>query len=424
MSHFDTLIINIGQLLTMEGNGPAKGEQMKKLPVLENAAIGLKDGKIAFIGTNEEAKGFRADQVIDANGKLVTPGLVDPHTHLVFGGSREHELALKQQGVPYLEILKRGGGILSTVRATRAASEEELFEKAKFHLDRMLSYGVTTVEAKSGYGLDEETELKQLRVVQRLQQEHPIDLVSTFLGAHAIPPEHKDNPDEFLERMAALLHTIQKEELAEFVDIFCETGVFTVEQSRAFLQAAKSLGFAVKIHADEIDPLGGTELAVELGAVSGDHLVGASDVGIAQLAKSNTIAVLLPGTSFYLAKEKYARAREMIEAGASVALATDFNPGSSPTENLQLIMSLAALKLNMTPEEIWHAVTVNAAYAINRGEEAGRIAIGRKADIVIWDAPNYAYVPYHYGVNHVHMVLKEGKVVVKKGGYDVNVSLS
>jgi imidazolonepropionase len=424
MSHFDTLITNIGQLLTMEGNGPAKGEQMKTLPVLENAVIGLKDGKIAFIGTNEEAEGFRADQVIDANGKLVTPGLVDPHTHLVFGGSREHELALKQQGVPYLEILKRGGGILSTVRATRAASEEELFAKAKFHLNRMLSYGVTTVETKSGYGLDEETELKQLRVVQRLQQEHPMDLVSTFLGAHAIPLEYKDNPDEFLAHMSTLLYTIQKEELAEFVDIFCETGVFTVEQSRAFLQAAKLLGFAVKIHADEIDPLGGTELAVELGAVSGDHLVGASDVGIAQLAKSNTIAVLLPGTSFYLGKEKYARARDMIEAGVAVALATDFNPGSSPTENLQLIMSLAALKLNMTPEEIWHAVTVNAAYAINRGEEAGRIAIGRKADIVIWDAPNYAYIPYHYGVNHVNTVLKEGKVVVKKGGYDVNVSLS
>lgn len=424
MPHFDTLITNIGQLLTMEGNGPAKGEQMKTLPVLENAVIGLKDGKIAFIGTNEEAEGFRAEQVIDANGKLVTPGLVDPHTHLVFGGSREHELALKQQGVPYLEILKRGGGILSTVRATRAASEEELFAKAKFHLDRMLSYGVTTVEAKSGYGLDEETELKQLRVVQRLRQEHPMDLVSTFLGAHAIPLEYKDNPDEFLARMATLLHTIQKEGLAEFVDIFCETGVFTVEQSRTFLQTAKSLGFAVKIHADEIDPLGGTELAVELGAVSGDHLVGASDVGIAQLAKSNTIAVLLPGTSFYLAKEKYARARDMIEAGVAVALATDFNPGSSPTENLQLIMSLAALKLNMTPEEIWHAVTVNAAYAMNRGEEAGRIAIGRKADIVIWDAPNYAYIPYHYGVNHVHTVLKEGKVVIKKGGSDVNVPLS
>ena len=424
MSHVDTLITNIGQLLTMEGEGPAKGEQMKVLPVLENAAVGIKEGKITFIGTNEEAKELQVDMIINANGKLVSPGLVDPHTHLVFGGSREHELALKQQGVPYLEILKRGGGILSTVQATRKASEEELIAKAKFHLDRMLSYGITTMEAKSGYGLDEETELKQLRVVKRLQGEHPIDIVSTFLGAHAIPAEYKDNSDEFLARMLELLDVIRKEELAEFVDIFCETGVFTVEQSRAFLQAAKTKGFDVKIHADEIDPLGGTELAVELGAVSGDHLVGASDEGIRKLAHSNTIAVLLPGTSFYLGKEKYARAREMIQAGAAVALSTDFNPGSSPTENLQLIMSIAALKLRMTPEEIWHAVTVNAAYAINRGEEAGRIAIGRKADMVIWDAPNYAYVPYHYGVNHVNTVLKDGKVVVERGRTDAAISVS
>jgi imidazolonepropionase len=422
--HFDTLIVNIGQLLTMEGDGPAKGERMKTLPVLEHAAVGIKDGKIAFIGKTAETKNFHADTMIDAGDKLVSPGLVDPHTHLVFGGSREHELALKQQGVPYLEILKRGGGILSTVQATRKASEEELFEKAKFHLDRMLSYGVTTVEAKSGYGLDEDTELKQLRVVKRLQNEHPVDLVSTFLGAHAIPPEYKSNPDDFLASMLKLLDIIQKEELAEFVDIFCETGVFTVEQSRAFLQAAKAKGFNVKIHADEIHSIGGTELAVELGAVSGDHLVGASDSGIERLAGANTIAVLLPGTSFYLGKEKYARAREMIESGAAVALSTDFNPGSSPTENLQLIMSLAALKLKMTPEEIWHAVTVNAAYAINRGEEAGRIALGRKADIVIWDAPNYAYVPYHYGVNHVNTVLKAGKVVVERGRSDAVISLS
>lgn len=424
MSHFDTLIVNIGQLLTMEGDGPAKGEQMKTLPILEHAAIGVKDGKITFIGNNEEAKSFHANIVIDANGKLVTPGLVDPHTHLVFAGSREHELTLKQQGVPYLEILKRGGGILSTVQATRKASEEELFVKAKFHLDRMLSYGMTTVEAKSGYGLDEETELKQLRVVKRLQQEHPVDLVSTFLGAHAIPLEYKNDSDGFLEKMLGLLDVIQQETLAEFVDIFCETGVFTIEQSRAFLQAAKAKGFAVKIHADEIDSLGGTELAVELGAVSGDHLVGASDIGIAQLANSDTIAVLLPGTSFYLGKEKYARAREMIEAGVAVALSTDFNPGSSPTENLQFIMSLAALKLKMTPEEIWHAVTVNAAYAINRGEEAGRIMIGRKADIVIWDAQNYAYIPYHYGVNHVNIVLKGGNVVVERRKNHAAISLS
>jgi imidazolonepropionase len=422
--HFDTLIVNIGQLLTMEGDGPAKGERMKTLPVLEHAAVGIKDGKIAFIGKNEETKNFHADRMINASGKLVSPGLVDPHTHLVFGGSREHELVLKQQGVSYLEILKRGGGILSTVQATRKASEEELFEKAKFHLDRMLSYGVTTVEAKSGYGLDEDTELKQLRVIKRLQNEHPVDLVSTFLGAHAIPPESKNNPDDFLARMLNLLDIIQKEELAEFVDIFCETDVFTIEQSRMFLQAAEAKGFNVKIHADEIDSLGGTELAVELGAVSGDHLVGASAAGIERLAGSDTIAVLLPGTSFYLGKEKYARARDMIEAGVAVALATDFNPGSSPTENLQLMMSFAALKLKMTPEEIWHAVTVNAAYAINRGEEAGRIALGRKADIVIWDATNYAYIPYHYGVNHVKTVLKKGKVVVERGRNDATISVS
>jgi imidazolonepropionase len=423
--HFDTLIINIGQLLTMDGtDGPAKGEQMKSLPVIEHAAVGMKDGKFAFIGKTEEVKNFGADSVIDAKGKLVSPGLVDPHTHLVFGGSREHEMALKQKGVPYLEILKMGGGILSTVQATRKASEEELFEKAKFHLNRMLTYGVTTVEAKSGYGLDEETELKQLRVVKRLHEDHPVDLVSTFLGAHAIPPEYKHHSDEFLANMMDLLDIIQKEQLAEFVDIFCENEVFSVEQSRRYLMAAKAKGFDVKIHADEIDPLGGTELAVELGAVSGDHLVGASDAGIQQLAASNTVAVLLPGTSFYLGKEKYAHARKMIDEGAAVALSTDFNPGSSPTENIQFIMSLAALKLKMTPEEIWHAVTVNAAYAINRGEEAGRIVTGRKADIVIWDAPNYAYIPYHYGVNHVNMVLKAGKVVVERGRNDASISVS
>jgi imidazolonepropionase len=423
--HFDTLIINIGQLLTMDGtDGPAKGEQMKSLPVIEHAAVGMKDGKFAFIGKTEEVKNFGADSVIDAKGKLVSPGLVDPHTHLVFGGSREHEMALKQKGVPYLEILKMGGGILSTVQATRKASEEELFEKAKFHLNRMLTYGVTTVEAKSGYGLDEETELKQLRVVKRLHEDHPVDLVSTFLGAHAISPEYKHHSDEFLANMLDLLDIIQKEQLAEFVDIFCENEVFSVEQSRRYLLGAKAKGFDVKIHADEIDPLGGTELAVELGAVSGDHLVGASDAGIQRLAASNTVAVLLPGTSFYLGKEKYAHARKMIDEGAAVALSTDFNPGSSPTENIQFIMSLAALKLKMTPEEIWHAVTVNAAYAINRGEEAGRIAIGRKADIVIWDAPNYAYIPYHYGVNHVNMVLKAGKVVVERGRNDASISVS
>ncbi|MBD8070849.1 imidazolonepropionase [Bacillus sp. PS06] len=417
MTTFDTLIVNIGQMLTMDhqGTGPVRGEQLRKLPIIENAAIGIKDGRIAFIGTHDEAHELAAIAKIDAKGKLVTPGLVDPHTHLVFGGSRENELALKQQGIPYLEILERGGGILSTVQATREASEEQLLEKARLHLDRILSYGITTVEAKSGYGLDHETELKQLRVVKKLNETHPIDLVSTFLGAHAIPEEYKGRATEFLIFMEQLLAQIKEEELAEFVDVFCETGVFSVEQSRAFLTTAKENGFDVKIHADEIDPLGGTELAVELEAISGDHLVGTSDEGIQRLAESNTMAVLLPGTSFYLGKEKNARAREMIDAGVAVALSTDFNPGSSPTENLQLIMSLAALKLKMTPEEIWYAVTVNAAYAIKRESVAGKIKLNRPADVVIWDAPNYSYIPYHYGVNHVNTVLKQGKVVFKRG---------
>jgi imidazolonepropionase len=413
---FDIIIENIGQLLTMDHQeGPLKGEKMKELPLIENAAVGIKNGLVEWVGKHEEAMSFSAGERVDAKGKLVSPGLVDPHTHLVFGGSREHEMALKQQGVPYLEILKQGGGILSTVKSTRETSEEDLYQKAKFHLDRILSYGVTTVEAKSGYGLDRETELKQLRVAKKLNENHVADVVSTFLGAHAIPPEFKGRSDEFLQEMLGMLDQIEKEELAEFVDIFCETGVFTVEQSRQFLLKAKEKGFDVKIHADEIDPLGGTEMAAEIGAVSGEHLVGASDEGIKKLSQSNTVAVLLPGTCFYLAKGKYAKARQMLEEGVAVALSTDFNPGSSPTENIQLIMNLAALQLKMTPEEIWNSITVNSAYAINRGDVAGKIAIGRKADLVLWDAPNYHYLPYHYGVNHVNTVWKAGKAAFRKG---------
>lgn len=410
----DTLITNIGELLTMDKSGPVKGPAMNDLQVDENMAVALKDGKVAWIGSAGKAGDITAEKVIDAKGRLVTPGLVEAHTHLVFGGSREGEMALKQQGVPYLEILKRGGGILSTVEATRKASEAELLEKAMFHLDRMASYGITTVEAKSGYGLNRETELKQLRVVKEASNRHALDLVSTYLGAHAIPKEYKDDPDAFLDETADLFDEIKEENLAAFVDIFTETGVFTVEQSRKFLQKAKDKGFDVKIHADEIDPLGGTQLAVEMGAISGDHLAVATDEGIRQLGESDTIGVILPGTSFYLGKETYARAREMMDAGAAIAISTDFNPGSSVTENLQFIMTLAALKLNMSPAEIWHAVTVNAAHAIGKGEEAGRIREGTQADIVIWDAPNHMYIPYHYGVNHVNTVIKNGVVLYER----------
>lgn len=410
----DLIITNIGQLLPMENSGPVKGRSMNDLTVYEDAALGIKDNKVAWMGTTAEAEEIERKRTIDADGRLVTPGLVESHTHLVFGGSREKEMALKQQGVDYLDILKQGGGILSTVRATKEASFDELLKKALFHLDRMAMYGITTVEAKSGYGLDRETEMKQLRVVKEAAKKHPLELVSTFLGAHAIPKEYEDNPDAFLDEMSDMFDEIKEENLAEFVDIFTEANVFTVEQSRKFLQKAKDKGFHVKLHADEIEPLGGTDLAAELGAVSGDHLAVATDEGIRKLADSDTIGVILPGTIFYLGTGTYARAREMIDAGAAIAISTDFNPGSSVTENLQLIMSLAALRLNMSPEEIWHAVTVNAAHAINRGDSAGSLAIGRQADIVIWDAPNYMYIPYHYGVNHVNTVIKNGTVLYER----------
>lgn len=410
----DLIITNIGQLLPMENSGPVKGSAMNDLTVIEEAALGIKDHKIAWIGTAAEAKEMERKKTIDAQGRLVTPGLVESHTHLVFGGSREKEMALKQQGVDYLDILKQGGGILSTVRATKEASFDELLTKALFHLDRMAMYGITTVEAKSGYGLDRGTEMKQLKVVKEAAKKHPLDLVSTFLGAHAIPQEYKHDPDAFLDEMSDMFDDIKEENLAEFVDIFTEANVFSVEQSRKFLQKAKDKGFDVKIHADEIEPLGGTDLAVELGAVSGDHLAVATDEGIQKLAHSNTIGVILPGTIFYLGTGTYARAREMIDAGAAIAVSTDFNPGSSVTENLQLIMSLAALRLNMSPEEIWHAVTVNAAHAINRGDTAGSLAVGRQADVVVWDAPNYMYVPYHYGVNHVNTVIKNGSILYER----------
>ncbi|MBW7978823.1 imidazolonepropionase [Bacillus velezensis] len=412
----DTILTNIGQLLTMESGGPRSGGSMQDLRVTEDAVIGISDGRIVFAGHQGAEEGYEARDIIDCGGRLVTPGLVDPHTHLVFGGSREKELNLKIQGMSYLDILAQGGGILSTVKDTKAASEEELIEKGLFHLGRMLSYGITTAEVKSGYGLDKDTELKQLTAAKKLGEHQPVDLVTTFMGAHAIPPEYRNSPDEFLNRMLQLLPEIKEKGLAQFADIFTETGVFTVSQSRDYLKKASEAGFGLKIHADEIDPLGGAELAAELHAVSADHLVGASDEGIEKLAASGTIAVLLPGTTFYLGKHTYARAREMIDAGVRVSLATDFNPGSSPTENLQLIMSIAALHLKMTAEEIWHAVTVNAAYAIGKGEEAGQIKAGRAADIVIWEAPNYMYIPYHYGVNHVRRVIKNGKTVVSREG--------
>ncbi|MFY2153304.1 imidazolonepropionase [Mammaliicoccus sciuri] len=406
----DIIIQNIGELiLPKKTDGPLKGKALNELNIIKNGTVVVNEGKVVYAGEHTEE--FEAKEVIDATRKVVSPGLVDAHTHLVFGGSREHEMALKQQGVSYLDILKQGGGILSTVEATRESSEETLYEKSKKEIIRMIQFGTTTVEAKSGYGLDKATELKQLNVAHQLAQDLPIRMKHTFLGPHVVPKDAKDNAT-FLQEMIDLLDDVKDK--ADFADIFCETGVFTIEESRRYMQAAKDKGLKVKIHADEIDPLGGLGLAIDEGAISADHLVASSEEDKAALKDSDTVAVLLPGTTFYLGKDQYADARGMIDHNGAVAIATDFNPGSCVTDNLQLVMSIAALKLKLTPNEIWNAVTVNAAKAIDA--EAGTLEVGDQADVVVWDIPNHEYLPYHYGVNHAETVIINGKKVYENTG--------
>ncbi|SHH00449.1 imidazolonepropionase [Tepidibacter thalassicus] len=408
----DLIIKNIGNLVTMRGtNGPRIKEEMNNIEILKNAYVAVKNGKILDIG-----QGHIMDKLIgknteihDAKGLTVTPGLVDSHTHLVHGGSRENEFALKISGVSYIDILKRGGGILSTVKSTKEASFDELYNKAKKSLDIMLEYGVTTVEAKSGYGLEFDTEVKQLKVAKKLNENHPVDIVSTFLGAHAVPIKYKENPDEFVDIVIEMLPKVK--ELAEFVDVFCEEGVFSVDQTKKILQRAKEIGYKLKLHADEIVPIGGAELAAELKAISADHLMAASENGMKLMAENKVIANILPGTSFNLMKD-YANARKMIEVGVAVSLSTDYNPGSCPTENIQFIMQLGSLALNMTPSEVLTAVTINGAYAVDKADEIGSIEVGKKADLVVFDAPNIEYIIYHFGINHVYRVYKEGKLVV------------
>ncbi|WP_134704653.1 imidazolonepropionase [Ammoniphilus sp. YIM 78166] len=415
-------IKNANQLITVSGasQAPKKGRQMSELGIIENGGLVLRDGVIAFVGPREEAERYIDSLsvepfVLDATGKIVTPGLVDPHTHVVFAGSREQEWEKRLQGASYMEILQQGGGILFTTKQTRAASEEQLFEESKKRLDRFLLYGVTTLEAKSGYGLTVEDELKQLRVARQLDQRHPVDVVSTFMGAHAVPIEYQSDPEAYVSLVIdVMLPKVAQEGLAEFCDVFCEKGVFTVEQSERILEAGKKAGLKPKIHADEIVPFGGAELAAWVGAVSADHLLKASDQGIQEMTKAGVIAVLLPGTAFFL-KEEAAKARKMIEAGLAVALSTDRNPGSSPTESLPLIMNLACVNMRMSPAEVLVAATINAAHAIGRAEQVGSLEKGKKADVVLFDAPNYAYLQYNFGVNLVDTVIKNGQVVVKGG---------
>ncbi|ABR49287.1 imidazolonepropionase [Alkaliphilus metalliredigens QYMF] len=416
----DVLIKDISQMVTMKGsNGPRRGKDMREVHLIEDGWIAIKGDKIVAVGSGlmeENLKIGKNTMVIDGKGKTVTPGLVDPHTHLVHGGSRENELALKLNGVPYLDILAQGGGILSTVKATRKATVEELMQQGKRSLDQMLSFGVTTVEVKSGYGLNTETELKQLEVIRQLNKEHPCDLVPTFMGAHAIPMEYKEDPDVFVDIVIdEMLPAVVERGLAEFCDVFCEKGVFTVAQSRRVLEAAREAGLKLRIHVDEIEALGGAELAAEMGAITAEHLMVTSEEDMKKMAKAGVIAALLPGTSFNLMVGKYAQARKMIDYGVPITLSTDYNPGSCPTENIQFIMTLGCLAMKMTPEEVFTAVTINGAAAVDRQGDIGSLEVGKKADVVIFNAPNINYIPYHFGINHVDKVLKNGKLVVDKG---------
>ncbi|WP_176586291.1 imidazolonepropionase [Priestia megaterium] len=417
-----TYIKCASQLITVKGGTkePKRAKYMSDIGIIEHGSVVVENGIITFVGSDVEAERYVHTlnghvNTIDAAGKLVTPGLIDAHTHIVFGGSREKELEMRLNGAKYIDILKAGGGILQTTTSTREATEKQLIQETSKRLNRFLQYGVTTVEAKSGYGLTLEDELKQLRAAKKLDERHPIDLVSTFMGAHAVPVEYKENPDEFVRLVIEeMIPRVAEENLAEFCDVFCEEGVFTIQQSEQILEAGKRYGLKPKIHADEIVQFGGAELAAKVGAVSADHLLQASDEGIKQMAKSGVIAVLLPGTAFFL-MEKPANARKMIEAGVPVALSTDRNPGSSPTESLPFIMNLACLTMKMTPAEVLTACTINAAHAIGKADEVGSIEVGKKGDLVLFDAPNYQTLQYNYAVNLVDTVIKKGQVIVEGG---------
>lgn len=413
-----TLVIkNIDSLITLKGeNKPRIKETLKDIGIINNGIIALKDDKIIYVGKDNLPEEIFIDEdtiVLDGKGKTVTPGLIDAHTHLVHGGSRENELSMKLKGAGYLDILAAGGGIHSTVKSTREATFEELYDQANISLDRMISYGVTTIEAKSGYGIDDfETELKQLEVAKKLDEDHPIQIISTFMGAHAIPEKYEADSEKFVDIIIdKMIPEVGKKNLAQFCDVFCEEGVFTIDQSRRILLTGRKYGMEPKIHADEIKPLGGAELAAEIGCISADHLIAASDEGIISMSKKGTIANLLPGTSFNLQTGSFARARKMVEAGVPIALSTDYNPGSCPTENLQLIMSFGSLLLKMTPEEVITGVTINSACSLGIEEEVGSLEVGKQADLVMFNSPNLEYIIYHFGINHTNTVIKKGKVV-------------
>ncbi|MGM0547769.1 MAG: imidazolonepropionase [Bacillota bacterium] len=408
------LIKNAKELVTCKGKAPKTKKEMNDLGIITEASLVIEDGIITKIAKSEELLpkiNEKEYEIIDAAGKSVLPGFVDSHTHLVFGGERAEEFNWRLKGVPYAEIMERGGGIVKTVEATRQATRKKLKEDSLKRLNSMLSFGVTTVEAKSGYGLDLETELKQLQIADELNDEHPVDIVSTFMGAHEIPKEFKGKNEEFIDYLIEeLMPVVVEKTEAEFCDVFCDQGVFSTTEARRLLLAGQKMGLKSKIHADEIAQVGGAELAAEIRAVSADHLLKASNKGIKEMAAQQVVGTLLPITAFSL-KEEYARGRFMLDNGLAVALATDFNPGSCYSESIPLLFSLATLYMELTIEEAVSALTINGAAALGKSQEVGSLEVGKKGDLLILDAPSYEHLSYHIGVNIVDKVIKAGKLV-------------
>lgn len=420
MNRADLAVVNCSQLLTCRGPIPKRKKALQDLGIVENGCVASMDGRIVFVGdTSEFQKHIRMDEdgvLIDATGLTGLPGFVDAHTHLPFAGSREEEFVLRLEGATYQELARKGLGIQTTVTATRKASEEKLLDLCLQRLDSMLLHGTTTAEAKSGYGLNLQDEMKQLRVLRKANALHPVDIVPTFMGAHSVPPEYRGNTADYIRLLQEeILPEVTREKLAEFFDVFCEEGVFSVEESRTLLRAAKRAGLKVRVHADEFAPLGGAELAVEEGAASADHLIAITEEGVRKLAQSSTAAVLLPGVSFFLMEEKKAPARRLIEEGAIVALATDFNPGSSMTESMLFILQLGVYTLKMRVEEAIHAATTNASYALSRHTQVGSLEPGKKMDLLLCDVSSYVGLVYHLGINPIVHVIKNGRVVVRDG---------
>lgn len=423
----DLLIQNISEIATPLGTEPKSGAAQGRVERRHDESVLCRGGKIAFAGTEAElVQTYGADldiETFDAGGGTLVPGFVDPHTHLPWSGSREEEFAMRLSGKTYMEIAAAGGGILSTVRSTRQASESELVEAVQRRLDTMIRYGTTTAEAKSGYGLNSEDELKQLRAIRVASTRHDVDLIPTLLAAHETPPEFRDDPEGYLDLVCnEIIPRVSELRLAQFCDVFCEQGVFSAEQSKRVLTVGVDHGLAPRLHADEFVDSGGAELAAELGAMSADHLIAISPAGIEAMAGAGITAVLLPGTSFFLMKHTYAPARRLVEAGVPIALATDCNPGSSNTESMPMVFVLAVFELGLTIEESLTAATLNSACCLGLGDRIGSVEVGKEADMVVLDAPNLNHLAYHYGVNPVAAVIKKGRVVYTPRRYRYEAS--